>query len=204
MKRILSMFLSLMVLAGLMPGAMAAPVQSGQEVTILFTHDLHSHLLPANDEEGNSYGGYARLKTVIDQQKLLHPDAILVDGGDFSMGSLFQTVYSTDAAELRSMGALGYDVTTFGNHEYDYRASGLADMLNAAVSSGEPLPAIVEVNYMPPREGEEGYDETSAAVWEAFESYGVQDYTVIQRGGITMPFLASWALMPMPAPLCLV
>ena len=183
MKRILSLFLMLQLLVGLMPGALAV-TQPGQEVTILFTHDLHSHLLPANDEEGNSYGGYARLKTVIDQQKLLHPDAILVDGGDFSMGSLFQTVYSTDAAELRSMGALGYDVTTFGNHEYDYRASGLAEMLNAAMDSGEPLPAIVEVNYMPPREGQEGYDETSAAVWDAFEAYGVQDYTVIQRGGI--------------------
>ena len=183
MKRILSLFLMLQLLVGLMPGALAV-TQPGQEITILFTHDLHSHLLPANDEEGNSYGGYARLKTVIDQQKLLHPDAILVDGGDFSMGSLFQTVYSTDAAELRSMGALGYDVTTFGNHEYDYRASGLAEMLNAAMDSGEPLPAIVEVNYMPPREGQEGYDETSAAVWDAFEAYGVQDYTVIQRGGI--------------------
>jgi len=184
MKRILGVLLILQLLIGLMPSAYAAPSDNSQEITILFTHDLHSHLLPAKDEKGNSYGGYARLKTVIDQQKLLHPDAILVDGGDFSMGTLFQTVFATEAAELRSMGALGYDVTTFGNHEYDYRASGLANMLNAAVASGEPVPSIVEVNYMPPREGEEGYDEISAAVWDAFEAYGVQDYTVIQRGGI--------------------
>lgn len=184
MKRLCSLLLIFQLLVGLMPSALAAPSDGGQEVTILFTHDMHSHLLPANDEEGNSYGGYARLKTVIDQQKLLHPDAILVDGGDFSMGSLFQTVYATDAAELRSMGALGYDVTTFGNHEYDYRASGLVSMLNAAVDSGEPVPAIVQVNYMPPREGDPDYDETDGAVWDAFENYGVQDYTVIQRGGI--------------------
>ena len=184
MKRILGVLLILQLLIGLMPSAYAAPSGNSQEITILFTHDLHSHLLPAKDEKGNSYGGYARLKTVIDQQKLLHPDAILVDGGDFSMGTLFQTVFATEAAELRSMGALGYDVTTFGNHEYDYRASGLANMLNAAVASGEPVPSIVEVNYMPPREGEQGYDEISAAVWDSFEAYGVQDYTVIQRGGI--------------------
>ena len=64
------------------------------DVTILFTHDLHSHFLPFSDEDGNDIGGYARLKTVIDQQKKKYPDAILVDGGDFSMGSLFQTSIS--------------------------------------------------------------------------------------------------------------
>ena len=32
-------------------------------------------------------------------------NAVLVDGGDFSMGSLFQTIYTTDAPELRALGA---------------------------------------------------------------------------------------------------
>jgi len=172
------------LLLNLTTPAMAAPAEGAQQVTILFTHDMHSHLLPAADESGRSYGGYARLKTAIDRQRELHPDALLVDGGDFSMGSLFQTVYATDAAELRIMGALGYDAATFGNHEYDYRAAGLADMLNAAVDSGEALPAVVEANYKPPAEGAEGYDEAARAVWEAFERYGVEDYTVICRGGV--------------------
>lgn len=181
-KRISSLALAVLLLMSL-----AVPVFATgdtQQVTILFTQDMHSHLMPATDSAGNSYGGYARLKTAIDQQKELYPDAILVDGGDFSMGSLFQTVFATDAAELRVMGALGYDATTFGNHEYDYRASGLADMLNAAVDSGEPLPMILEANYKPPLEGEEGYGEDAAAVWSAFERYGVKDYTVINRGGV--------------------
>ena len=78
----------LMILALAVPALADAPVT---EATILFTHDMHSHLLPATDETGAEYGGYARLKTAIDQQKALDPDAILVDGGDFSMGSLFQT-----------------------------------------------------------------------------------------------------------------
>lgn len=165
---------------------MTAPAfaANNEAVTVLFTHDLHSHLLPATDESGASYGGYARLKTVIDEQKTLHPDALVVDAGDFSMGTLFQTIFSTDAAELRMMGALGYDVTTFGNHEYDYRADGLAEMLNAAVKSGETLPKIVQANYRPPKEGEEGYDKSSEAVKEALYNYGVEDYTVIERGGI--------------------
>ena len=183
-KRIFSLLLAVMLLCGL---AMPAYADSAaQRVTVLFTHDMHSHLQPANDETGTSYGGYARLKTVIDEMKGHYPDAVLLDGGDFSMGSLFQTVYSTDASELRIMGAMGYDVTTFGNHEYDYRADGFADMLNAALDSGEPLPQIVEANYLPPVEGDEGYDETAQAVWDAFERYGVQEYTVIERGGVNV------------------
>lgn len=181
-KRIFCLILVLLVtVSAAMPASAAL---AAERVTILFTHDMHSHLQPANDEKGNSYGGYARLKTVIDAQKAVAPDAILVDGGDFSMGSLFQTVYATDASELRVMGALGYDVTTFGNHEYDYRAAGLASMLNAAVDSGEALPQIVEANYKPPVAGEEGYGEDSQAVWDAFARYGVKDYTVIERGGV--------------------
>lgn len=182
--RILYVLLAVQLLVGLVPAALAVPAESGETVTILFTHDMHSHLLPASDETGKSYGGFARLKTAIDQQKLLHPDALLVDAGDFSMGTLFQTIYADQASELRSLGALGYDAVTFGNHEYDYRAAGLASMLNAAADSGEPLPAIVEANYKPPVEGQEGYDQDAAAVWAAFSRCGVEDYTVIERGGV--------------------
>ena len=183
-KRIGILCLVFLTLCNLTLPAGAASVKNSDSITILFTHDMHSHLLPAKDESGRSYGGYARLKTAIDAQKERHPNALLVDGGDFSMGSLFQTVYATDAAELRIMGALGYDAATFGNHEYDYRTTGLANMLNAAVDSGESLPAILEANYKPPLEGDPSYDKESSALWVAFERYGVQDYTVIPRGGV--------------------
>ena len=182
MKRLFTLFLSVLLLVSLVLPAYADSAEP--KVTIMFTHDLHSHLLPANDEMGESYGGYARLKTAIDAVKAQDPNAILVDGGDFSMGSLFQTIYATDASELRLMGALGYDVTTFGNHEYDYRASGLVSMLNAALDSGEKLPQIVQANYLPPVEGSEGYDETAKAAWDALNRYGVKPYTVIERGGV--------------------
>jgi 2',3'-cyclic-nucleotide 2'-phosphodiesterase (5'-nucleotidase family) len=153
-----------------------------QEVTILFTHDLHSHLLPAANETGEGeYGGYARLMTLIKAQKTLDPNAILVDGGDFSMGSLFQTAYPTSAIELRMMGAMGYDVTTFGNHEYDYLPTGLKSMLKAAVASGNRLPALVCTNYLPPVEGQEGYD---AELWAAYNDYGIKDYVILERGGV--------------------
>lgn len=182
LRRLSALLLALLLAVRLVLPALAdAPTT---QVTILFTHDMHSHLLPATDETGTEYGGYARLKTAIDAQKAAHPDALLVDGGDFSMGSLFQTAYADSALELRVMGALGYDATTFGNHEYDYRPAGLASMLNAAVDSGDPLPAIVEANYLPPEQGQEGYDGDAQAVWDAFDSYGVSDYILLERGGV--------------------
>lgn len=161
---------------------MAAAAEEAREVTVLFTHDLHSHFLPAEDEEGEVYGGYARLYTMIAQRREVYPDALLVDGGDFSMGSLFQTAYATAALELRAMGAMGFDVTTFGNHEYDYGPQGFAQMLQAAVHSGDPLPALVESNYAP-QAGRDSDDAAAQAVWEALDAYGVTPYTLIERGG---------------------
>jgi len=93
---------------------------------------------------------------------------------------LFQTAYPTSAIKLRMMGAMGYDVTTFGNHEYDYLQSGLKSMLKAAKSSGDKLPAIVCANYLPPVKGQDGYD---AELWQAFNDYGVKDYMILERGG---------------------
>jgi 2',3'-cyclic-nucleotide 2'-phosphodiesterase (5'-nucleotidase family) len=181
-KRILTVLLILMICAALCISVSAASAAKDDIITILFTHDLHSHLLPTTNDSGEGeYGGYARLMTLINLQRKLDPDAILVDGGDFSMGSLFQTAFATSALELRIMGAMGYDVTTFGNHEYDYLPSGLISMLHAAVESGDPLPSLVCANYLPPVEGQEGYD---AALWEAYNDYGVKKYTILERGGV--------------------
>lgn len=122
---------------------------SGKTVTILFTHDLHDNELPFYvAENGNNVqvGGYARLKSAIDAQKQIDPNALLLDAGDYSMGSLFQTIYSTDSPELRLLGQMGYDATTFGNHEFDFKADGLAQSLNSAKSSGDKLPQIVASN----------------------------------------------------------
>ncbi len=185
LKRVSALVLALVLCLSL--AVPAAAEGEGKQVTVLFTHDLHSHFLPSAAEDGGEYGGYARLMTVIREQKELYPDAILVDAGDFSMGSLFQTAYATSALELRIMGAMGYDATTFGNHEFDYLPQGLASMLNVAAGCGEPVPAIVDANYLPPREGENGYGEDAEAVWAAMEAYGVQDYILLERGGV--PFV---------------
>ena len=176
MRRMLCLVLLLALALSLSVSQVWAAEGTAEEITILYTHDMHSSFLPKQGENGRSRGGYARLKTLIDGQRQEHPNALVLDGGDFSMGSLFQTAYSTSALELRAMGQMGYDATTFGNHEFDYRASGLAEMLYAAVDSGDPLPALLDANYLPPQ----GDDKT----WDALYTYGVQDYMLLERGGV--------------------
>ena len=187
-----ALFLAILLTAGLFcPTAGAAGQAEQTPVTILFTHDTHSHLLPQADEEGGEYGGYTRLATLLEEERAQAEGAVLtVDGGDFSMGTLFQAVFTTHAAELRMLGAMGYDVTTLGNHEFDYRAQGLADMLNAAVDaresggeSGLPtaLPQIVQANYTTPKDPA---DSGSQALTAALERYGVKPYTVVEKDGV--------------------
>lgn len=177
-KRIFALVISLAVI---MSAGITSSANTEREATVIFTHDLHSHLLPSTDDDGNEYGGYARLMTLINEQKQKYPDALLVDGGDFAMGSLFQTAYTTSAIELRMMAEMGYDVTTFGNHEFDYMPSGLAQMLKVAAHSGQPVPQIVISNYSPAPKGDKNYSEELQI---AMEEYGVKEYTIIERGGV--------------------
>ena len=179
LNRLASLLLALTLIAALCPAALAAP-GAEQEVTVLFTHDLHSHFLPQPTADGGESGGYARLKTALDAERAEHPDALVLDGGDFSIGSLIQTLYTAQAAELRTMGALGYDAAVVGNHEFDHTGSGFAQMLNAAVLSGDRVPALLLANYDPSRENPEQLD-----IQRAMAAYGVKDYMLLERGGVT-------------------
>ena len=179
MKRLgagLSALLLLLSLAVLFPAGAEGEVR---ETTVLFTHDLHSHFLPQETEGGGESGGYARLMTLLDRERKEHPDALTLDGGDFSIGSLIQTLYTTQAAELRTMGAMGYDAVTAGNHEFDHGGTGFAQMLTAAVSSGDKLPALVMANYKPSADNPDQLD-----IQRAMAAYGAEDYMLLERGGV--------------------
>ena len=65
--RRISAWLLALVVAALCAVPAGAAQGPDREATILFTHDLHSHFLPQPTGDGGESGGYARLKTVIDQ-----------------------------------------------------------------------------------------------------------------------------------------
>lgn len=90
-----------------------------KNATVLFTHDMHSHLLPVKTEEGGESGGYARLYTLLEKYRNSENSVITVDGGDFSMGFLFfKRFMRPTPLNCRILGKLKYDVYTFGNHEF--------------------------------------------------------------------------------------
>ena len=163
-----------------------------KQLDILFTHDTHSHLNSFTtivNGEKKEAGGFAKLKTLIDEHKKANPDTLVLDGGDFSMGTLVQTVYDTEAAELRMLGQIGCDVTTLGNHEFDYQSKGLADMLNAAKNSGDTVPSLVLCNVDWDAMEEAGLSEGQKQIQSAFEKYQVKDYVVVQKGNIKIAVL---------------
>lgn len=162
----------------------AAP---GTTVDIVFTHDTHSHLNTFTtmvDGLETELGGFARMNTLIEAQRAQNPDTLVIDGGDFSMGTLIQTVFETQAAELRMLGYLGCDVTTLGNHEFDYRSKGLANMLTSAQASGDAVPAMVVCNVDWDTMEAEGLTEGQQRLKDAFTAYGVSDYTVLEKGDV--------------------
>ena len=164
-----------------------AESSAGKQTDILFLHDTHSHLNSfSTAEEGQkvTLGGFARIQTLINLARDKNPDTLFLDAGDFSMGTLVQTIFHTDAAELLTLGTLGCDATTLGNHEFDYRSAGLAGALNAAVESGEPVPSIVLCNVDWAAMETEGLTEDQQLLQDAFAAYGMKDYVVLQKGDV--------------------
>ena len=179
LRRLPACLLAILLLLSLLPVSVWASAPT-HRATVLFTHDLHSHFLPQPDGQGGESGGYARLKTALDRERAAHPDALVLDGGDFSIGSLIQTLYTTQGAELRTMGALGYDAAAVGNHEFDHTGTGFAAMLNAAVGSGDRVPALLMANYKPA-----GDNPNKLDIQRAMSAYGVRDSMLLERGGVT-------------------
>ena len=187
-KRIWSVMCLLIAVCTLSVGTVLASednVKGDEEQTrIIFTHDLHSRLDEFKTKDGMA-GGFARLKTQIDEEKGLNPRTFVLDAGDFSMGTLYQTIYETHAAELTMLGRLGIDATTFGNHEFDYRPEGVANMLYSSLKNKEndpslslPLFLIANINW------DKNATEDNLLIKDALDQYGSTPYTVIERNGI--------------------
>lgn len=153
-----------------------------QELQLLFTHDLHSYIDVTHynvDGQAVERGGFAKIKSLIDAAKA-EGDPLVVDGGDFSMGTLYQSVFAEEGIELRLLGLMGYDATTFGNHEFDYGSDGLASMLRAAKASGDQLPLLLSNNI--DWAGSPG--SYTKELQAACQDYGVLPATILEKGGV--------------------
>lgn len=98
-------------------GLLLSPSAFPKVIQIIHTNDLHSYFQGTR----GGIGGYAQLKTVVDELKneasAKGIPTLYLDGGDFGEGSSF---YFSDHGvdSLRALDLLGVDVTVLGNHDF--------------------------------------------------------------------------------------
>ncbi|MFO7575570.1 MAG: bifunctional UDP-sugar hydrolase/5'-nucleotidase [Bacteroidales bacterium] len=137
-----------------MVSVLLAAQQTGK-LFILHTNDLHSKLrgfapetayTPLVTGDDDTKGGFARLSSVIAAERSDAGDNLLVlDAGDFLMGTLFHHFEDADGFQLRLMKKMGYDVVSIGNHEFDAGPDHFAKIVEAARQNGE-IPSMVLSN----------------------------------------------------------
>jgi 5'-nucleotidase / UDP-sugar diphosphatase len=174
----------------LLPGALFAAQDGKKTFTILHTNDMHASFIgmgPASDytpftlNDDTTRGGYARLAGLIAKRKEARKGqgpVLVLDAGDYSMGTAFSAATRETGGELHIMGLIGYDATTFGNHEFDLGPNGLGQSIGVAAKAGR-VPAVLATNTSFP-----GSDTTLADLQRLAKEGVIRRYVVVERGGI--------------------
>jgi 5'-nucleotidase / UDP-sugar diphosphatase len=141
----------------LLPGGLFAATDGKKTFTILHTNDMHTSFIgmgPAADytpfmlNDDATLGGYARLAAQIAGRKEARQGqgpVLVLDAGDYSMGTAFAAATREIGGELQLMGRMGYDATTFGNHEFDLGPDGLGKSIGVGAKAGR-VPAVLASN----------------------------------------------------------
>ncbi len=174
----------------LLPGALSAALDGKKTFTILHTNDMHSAFIgmgPAADytpftlNDDTTRGGFARLATLIVKRKEMRKDqgpVLVLDAGDYSMGTAFGAATRETGGELQLMSLMGYHATTFGNHEFDLGPDGLGKSIGMAAQAGR-VPAVLASNT-----NLAANDATLADLQRLARDGALRRYLVIESGGI--------------------
>jgi len=123
--QLVSMLLTLLVTAGLTSCRSAAlRERAGEKTIVIFaTNDMHGRI-----------DNFAKVKTLVDAERKKYPDGVLLlSGGDKWTGNPVVDQYDPKGYPMVDlMNRVGYDVETFGNHEFDLGQATLADRLEQA------------------------------------------------------------------------
>lgn len=159
--------------------ALAADANSAS-VTLLQTSDVHGRIY-AYDYAVDSVDkatGFAKLKTLIDQERAIDPDALLIDCGDTiqdNSAELFNHMPVHPMVE--AMNKMDYDVWTLGNHEFNFGLDVIEK--NIAAFNGAVLASNIY---------KEGTNDRYVKPYEIFEVKGVRVAVV----GMIPPCIPVW------------
>ncbi len=98
-------------------------VEGDVTFTILHTNDFHGAL----EASGTSYGAARVAQKIVDVRTAVGADnVLLLDGGDMMQGTLLSNITKGEAT-INYYNTIGYDLSTLGNHEFDWGQAVLAD-----------------------------------------------------------------------------
>ena len=108
-------------------------LQDGVRLVVLHTNDTHSRMDPFPMDGGRfqGLGGAARRATLVRRVREANEHVLLLDSGDIFQGTPYFNFFGGEL-EFRAMTAMGYDVATLGNHDFDNGVDGLVAMLPEA------------------------------------------------------------------------
>jgi 5'-nucleotidase / UDP-sugar diphosphatase len=157
-----------------------------QDLIILHTNDIHNHInglapetefTPLVNDNDTTLGGFSRIAGFIKAEKEKNGDKLLVvDCGDFSMGTLFQTLESDEGFQLNLMKRIGYEYVGLGNHEFDYGANKLANIISLNQKLGG-IPQLLNSNYIKANDG------SDSDLVKKIDEGCIQPYKIVEKNG---------------------
>lgn len=120
MQKFVNVLVVLVILLSLLVVPAAAEQDMSGTIVILHSNDVHGAI-----------DGYAKMAALRDEYVSRGAEVILADAGDYSQGTV--AVSSNKGLNaVKMMNAVGYDVATIGNHEFDFGYQQLADNMKQA------------------------------------------------------------------------
>ncbi|HCC71043.1 MAG TPA: hypothetical protein DEQ09_07835 [Bacteroidales bacterium] len=162
--------------------------QESHKLVILHTNDLHSRIegyapsseyTPLTTGDDKTRGGFSRMAAIINKERADNPGSVLLlDAGDFLMGTLYHYMEEYKPFQLSLMNDMGYDAMALGNHEFDFGPQRLAGIVNNSLCSSE-IPQLLLGNVIFDKK-----DKTDDSLEELFDKGIIRRSTIIEKNGL--------------------
>ncbi len=129
--------------AALLAPSIISAKKKAERLVILHTNDTHSNIdpFPPNHPKFPNQGGVSKRANVINQIRREEENVLLLDAGDLFQGTPYFNKFK-GVIEMKTMEAMGYDVVTLGNHDFDLGADAYAQAYKEHATF-----SIVNANY---------------------------------------------------------
>jgi 5'-nucleotidase len=141
------------------------------KLSILYTNDQHSRIdpFPANDPKYAGEGGFAKRASIIENVRKNDDHVLVLDAGDVFQGTTYFNYFHGEV-EYKLMSLMGYDASTFGNHDFDLGCENILLQLPHATFS------FINCNY--------NFDDTALA-----KNKKIMPYKIYKKGHLKIGVL---------------